>query len=514
MGFDFSVFGDGKLDERFVEWLIEEQWVGMNSHFGRLWDYYQNQSYPAAVGGGGSFSERSGNFVQAQEMGLPSRITGNVYATGGGSEAFSSSVQQRKEVVIENDISWRVNAMVDFLFGKGVNIVSKQPDAEKRREIESILKAVFAANGDVGFFQDMAVLGSIYGFVDCVLRPGQEVLQFKQRADRGNSGSYAKSATLPNSSLESILQAASCVGLELIEAPRALPVLDEDDYRTIDHYVQHFYKQKNAVSGQGGFISRLLTGKSSSTSRDTVAVTEVLGADAWQRYENGELIAEGENRLGEIPVVHIQNIAQPYYYEGLSDVEQMISLQDELNTRLSDRASRITFQSFKMYLVKGIEGLEERNVSPGRMWSTDNPDASIEQFGGDSATPSEESHITEIREALDKVSGVTPVVAGVLKNKIGNLTSGVAIKMTFMGMLSKTERKQFIYGQGIKDICRKTLKLLDECGVYHTEPHERQVDVLFPSPLPENMLEKLKEAQIKKEVGVSKELILRELGYE
>jgi hypothetical protein len=112
-----------------------------------------------------------------------------------------------------------------------------------------------------------------------------------------------------------------------------------------------------------------------------------------------------------LPVVHIQNIAQPFYYEGMSDVETLIPLQDELNTRLSDRANRITFQTFKMYLGKGIEGFEDKPVAPGRMWYTDNPEASIEEFGGDAATPSEALHIAEIREAMDKVSAVTPIVA-------------------------------------------------------------------------------------------------------
>ena len=156
--------------------------------------------------------------------------------------------------------------------------------------------------------------------------------------------------------------------------------------------------------------------------------------------------------LPEILTITVDDPATPTNpdYEGLSDVEQLIGLQDELNTRLSDRANRITFQAFKMYLAKGIEGFEDKPISPGRMWCTDNPDSSIEEFGGDGASPSEDMHIVEIREAMDKISGVTPVVAGVLKNKLGNLTSSVALKMTFMGMLAKTARKQFSYGQGIK----------------------------------------------------------------
>ena len=213
-------------------------------------------------------------------------------------------------------------------------------------------------------------------------------------------------------------------------------------------------------------------------------------------------------------MVHIQNVSQPYYYEGQSDVEQLIPLQDELNTRLSDRASRITFQSFKMYLAKGLEGASEKSISPGRMWCTDNPEAHIEEFGGDAASPSEDLHIAEIREAMDKASGVTPVVAGVLKSKLGNLTSAVALRVVMSGTLSKTERKRFTYGEGIKQMCRMALSMLDTAGIYTTTRQEREVEILFPCPLPENTMEKLKEAQIKKELGVSPEQVLRELGYD
>jgi hypothetical protein len=308
---------------------------------------------------------------------------------------------------------------------------------------------------------------------------------------------------------------AQTIGLELIEAPRALPVLEENDYKKIIYYVQHFYQKRNAIEGKGSFLARLLLhSKSGGDRRQTIAVTEIISATAWQRYENKQLVGEGELPWGFLPVVHIQNIAQPYYYEGLSDVEPLIPLQDELNTRLSDRANRITFQSFKMYLGKGIEGFEDRPVSPGRMWYTDNPEATIEEFGGDATTPSEGLHIAEIREAMDKASGVTPVVAGVLKNKLGNLTSAVALRLTLMGMLSKNERKKFTYSEGLKRICKMVLAILDSANIYKTSAAERDVDIVFPNPLPEDTAEKLKEATIKKELGVPVEQVLRELGYE
>jgi hypothetical protein len=388
-----------------------------------------------------------------------------------------------------------------------------------------LLKALFEANGGIRFFQDMAVLGSVYGFVDCLVRPGEEILgdnTFQKLHSARASQDGVTSSSLAQK-FETVLRLVRQIDLELIEAPRALPILEENDYRKTKYYVQHFCQRRNALNKEGSIFRRLLSSFSHGGSfqsgngadkREVVWVTEIMSADKWQRYENKELVGEGDLGWGFLPVVHIQNIAQPYYYEGVSDVEPLIPLQDELNTRLSDRANRITFQSFKMYLGKGIEGFEDRPVSPGRMWCTDNPEATIEEFGGDAAMPSEDAHIAEIREALDKASSVTALVAGVLKNKLGNLTSAVALRLTMMGMLSKTERKRYTYGVGLKDICRMVLSILDKSGIYETSERDREVDIIFPSLLPENTMEKLREAQIKKELGVSTEQVLRELGYE
>lgn len=530
MAFELEAF-DGRIDADYLDWLVDVHSASIQRHFWRLWDYYAN---PMADACGGSAADRkvseSGRcYVQAQEVGLPSRITGlarSPYAGPFGSQPVRDI--QRKEVVIENDIAWRVNAAADFLFGKPVTLISKASDDRKRKDIEAILKALFAANGGPGFFQDMAVLGSVYGFVDCFIRAPQTQDPSggpQSRQSRPETTSLPSPPSLPlpgaptgdntGDPLSPALQWAQAIDLELIEAPRALPVLDEDDYRAVRLYVQHFHQKKNVMSGRGSFLSRILGAAGGrSDTRQVVAVTEIASSDHWQRYEDKELVAEGPLPWGFLPVVHVQNVAQPYYYEGVSDVEPLIPLQDELNTRLSDRASRITFQSFKMYLGKGIEGFENKPVAPGRMWCTDNPDASIQEFGGDLAAPSEQTHIAEIREAMDKASGVTPIVAGILQDRLGNLTSAVALRLTFMGMLSRNERKRHTYGEGIRKICRMVLSMLDTAGVYATGESERNVEIVFPSPLPENLTEKLQEAQIKRDLGVPQDQVLRELGYE
>ncbi|MHC4640262.1 MAG: hypothetical protein ACYS32_01365, partial [Planctomycetota bacterium] len=346
MGFELGIFKDEQCGADYIEWLVDERSIDIQTRFTKLWDYYANPRVPAILqrrnmAAGGRC------YLQAQEYGLPPRITGLLHSASAG--VFGGQRVrdvQRKEVVIENDIAWRINAAVDFLFGKPISFVSKSPNSQKQAEIESILKTVFEANGGTGFFQDMAVLGSVYGFIDCLVRPGDEIFE-------------SISSSSQSSSFKDVLQLARTVVLELIEATRALPVLEENDYKKIRYYVQHFYQKRNALSKRNSFLEKLLSpGRKGRDSRQVVAVTEITSASAWQRYEDKQLVAEGELPWGFLPVVHIQNIAQPYYYEGLSDVESLMPLQDELNTRLSDRASRITFQSFKMYLGKGIEGFE------------------------------------------------------------------------------------------------------------------------------------------------------------
>jgi hypothetical protein len=250
-----------------------------------------------------------------------------------------------------------------------------------------------------------------------------------------------------------------------------------------------------------------------SRGKGSVRVVEVITATAWRRYEDEKLTAQGVNSLGEIPLVHIQNTAVPFEYAGVSDVEVLIPLQDELNTRLSDRAHRITLQSFKMYLGKGIDHFNEMPVSPGRMWATDNLEAEVIEFGGDADAPSETAHIADIREALDKSSGVSPIAAGAIKNRIGRLTSAAALRITLISLLAKTEKKRTTYGVGVQRMIELALAWLDRAGVFKTTEEERRVELHWPSPLPENEVEKLQEAEIKMRLGVAKEVVLRELGY-
>jgi len=438
----------------------------------KRWRYYRNPTL-----------QSNGTESLAQSEGLPKRL--------------QPAAGRAREVVIENDIAWRVHTLVDFMFGKSVEIRSLASCPKRASLISRFLSAVFEVNGGPSLFQDTALLGTVYGHVDLMLRI------------RGG-GPF---------NLANPDDAASRFLIEPVDAQRGIPLLADDDYRRLERYILQVPMTDPASK------PTLLDRVRSRLSRDAASSSNIRRhVQVWSANEVVDLIEDAGgrgyrkvsaaiNRLGRVPVVHIQNMPQPLSYNGLSEVEPLIPLQDELNTRLSDRANRITMQAFKMYLGRGIEQFTERPIAPGQMWHTDNPDASIQEFGGDADSPSEESHIREIRDALDKTSGVSPVAAGVLRGKVGNLSSQNAIRLVLMGLLARVERKRVTYGAGLQRLCEMVLHAADVYGVLPNTPDQRKVRIDWPDPIPENHSEQIALAQSKIKLGIPRETVLTELGY-
>ncbi len=419
-------------------------------HLQLLWAYYRN---PMRTPVGRPESHQPRRRRLAQEQGLPERIRSASNA--------ETDTSVKREIVIENDIAWRIHTMVDFMFGRPIIIRSVAQEPDLRRRIERTLDQLWEHSGGIALLQDIGLIGHVAGYVDLAIMPDPQTV----------------------------------ARVECIEPTRGIPVLNRHDFRRLD-----------------AFLIRHQTGEES-------ARITTLSHDGWQTADTTDTVTTrldaGPNTIspGRVPVVHIQNMSQPFRYEGLSEVEPLIPLQDELNTRLSDCANRVTLQSFNMYLAKGLDGFEGMPVGPGQVWATDNPEAQVLPFGGDAASPSEDAHIEQIREAMDKISAVPPVASGVVRAKIGNLTSENALRVTLLGLLSKTARKRITYGRGIADASRRLLEALHTSGTLRTRPEDREVRVEWPEPLPRDEATRLNAALRKIELGIAPDVVRAELGY-
>jgi hypothetical protein len=147
------------------------------------------------------------------------------------------------------------------------------------------------------------------------------------------------------------------------------------------------------------------------------------------------------------------------------------------------------------------------------MWTTDNPEASIEPFGGDTDKPSERAHKTELREAHDRASGVNPAAAGHIRARVGKHTSENALRISLMGTIAKIKRKRVTYGAGIQSLCELILHALDVHGIYRTTAAEREIEIVWADALPVDESRRIADAIAKAQLGVPAEVLRRELGY-
>ncbi len=500
MAYRLQAFSDVGLDEALLALALREHQSRTLPRLDKLWTYYRNALEPVRRAGstnGSDACRRSGSwYSQPQEIGLPSRLT------GAANPNTDDRLRTARELVIENDIAWRIHAMVDFLFAKPIRFISTARTEPVRNAVQSALDAIWETSGGISLFTDLALLGHVFGHADLLVRVTESQPDFQRRARRlGNS------AQVPD-----ILRNAPPVRVELIDPRRGIPISDSADYRRTQAYVIHYEREENAAE-QPGFLRSLINPEPARRKRTTH--TEIVSADFHHIYENERLLDAIETPWtnGRLPVAHIQNVSQPFHYSGLGEVEPLIPLQDELNTRLCDRAYRLSLQSFKMYLMRGLGAPGSLSIGPGIMLASDNPQASVQEFGGDSSAPSEEAHFEALRNALDKLSGVPPLATGVVQGKVGNLSSAMALRVTLMGLLSRTARKQVTYGRGLAEASRLILAALDHLNILKTDEIDRSIRIDWPDPLPIDDREQAQVAESKLRIGVDKQRVLEELGY-
>ncbi|MEM9082228.1 MAG: hypothetical protein AAGB34_01435 [Planctomycetota bacterium] len=175
----------------------------------RLWSYYRN--------------ERTRGGALAQEAGLPGRLRGKHSTVLGDDRADTN------EAVIENDIAWRVDAMVDFVFGKAVRIRSDIEDESKRDEIERFCEALWEHSGGLALLQDAGLLAAVHGHIDFVVRC-EDLIAARGRLEAGDAE-----------------KAAELCRIEVGAATRGIGIVNASDYRQAEAYMIRTLSERAAI---------------------------------------------------------------------------------------------------------------------------------------------------------------------------------------------------------------------------------------------------------------------------
>lgn len=268
--------------------------------------------------------------------------------------------------------------------------------------------------------------------------------------------------------------------------------------------------------------------------RQVYTYTEIITDELIEEYVNDELIDQRPNPLGVIPVVHIANQIASASPWGLSDILDVIPLNREYNEKASEVSDIINYHTAPVTIMTGMKasGMEK---GAKKVWATLNDKAKVYNLeGGEAGLPPALEYLDKLKIAMHEMTGVPESALG-MAQPISN-TSGVALSIQFMPTMMRYGLKKTQYGVGLQEINRLALLVLfthepdarfydpDTDGIKQdnqpeyidpADPDVYRTDILFPPPLPVDMLIRLNEIQVKMALGLeSKKGALRDLNEE
>ena len=217
--------------------------------------------------------------------------------------------------------------------------------------------------------------------------------------------------------------------------------------------------------------------------------------------------------LDFMPVYPIANMAQLGEVWGVSELRDLIPIIDEINKKYSDLSDSLKFDMFAVTVFLnakiplGPDGRPMLKNKAGAAWNvlglspTDNVRPEVFKLQGTfNYGEVLKYHLNTMISALFELSecvNLSPEKVTGLPN-----LSGVALKLLFATMLSKTNRKNLVWKSRLRDIYMGTLKLKQVYEGYEI-PDDLDLEIIMRDPMPANELEQVQIATAKLAAGLS-----------
>jgi hypothetical protein len=275
-------------------------------------------------------------------------------------------------------------------------------------------------------------------------------------------------------------------------------------------------------------------GTSLEGTRQVFTYVEILTDDIIEEYINDELIDSRPNPLGKIPVVHIPNIPVSGSPWGLSDSQDIITLNRSYNEISTDVADIINYHAAPVTVIVGAKA---SNLEKGakKVWGGLPKDAQVFNLeGGGAGLQGALQYLEMLKRSMHEIMNIPETALGQVQ-PISN-TSGVALSIQFQPLMNRYSQKISQYGRGLQEINELVLLNLaikepqtfiynpDEDGpidpdqLTQLDPNDPLTYVTyahFPPPLPLDKIVLLNELAQKMSMGLeSKEGALRAMGEE
>lgn len=214
-------------------------------------------------------------------------------------------------------------------------------------------------------------------------------------------------------------------------------------------------------------------------------------------YEDGVEVDRMENPYGFIPFVQIKNFPIAGRTRGVGDLDDIIPLNVELNTKKSDVSEVIDYHSAPITLVYGAKiGNLEKGAN--KVWGGLPKDSKVENLGLHGDLVASNNYISSVKTSMCEIAGIPENVLGG-SSAISN-TSGVALQYMNLPLIERTRVKKACSARGLERVNKMIIKIALEHNLIQ-KPEEIQLkdflrnEVDIPDTLPKDQLIELQMIQ-------------------
>lgn len=237
--------------------------------------------------------------------------------------------------------------------------------------------------------------------------------------------------------------------------------------------------------------------------------TQVMYKEYWTEdeivvYHGNEEVDRMTNPYGLIPFVQIKNFPIAGQERGQNDLEDIIPLNVEYNTKKSDMSEVIDYHSAPITLVYGAKiGNLEKGAN--KVWGGLPKDAKVENLALQGDLTASANYAADCKTAMCEIGSVPETVLGGAA-AISN-TSGVALQYINLPLIERTRVKRVCTATGIERVNELIQFISLHHGLIRKPENVSMCDyvsntVEMPDTLPKDMLMELNQIQQEMTLGL------------
>lgn len=213
------------------------------------------------------------------------------------------------------------------------------------------------------------------------------------------------------------------------------------------------------------------------------------------------------------PIFTNQNMTNPNEPWGLPDLtNDIIELNQVLNFIESNTSRILKYHAHPKTWGKGFRA-SQMTVGVDDVFIIEAMDGTLQNLEMHSDLKSSLTFIQDLRASMDELSRIPGVATGRLVDFQGLARiSGIALMILYQPLIEKTTQKQRLYGRLIREVCRAALVM---AGLLTLEEYEAYpIELHWQDLLPVDDLEAAQTATMLQNLGVSRQTLLAQLGFD